>query len=227
MTFQDETRKLSWSMTLLISLALAGCGEKAPDRELSGVAETREEAPTRTPQGSASRRDPAVADRRYRQPGSSSTGKAQPEVQIEDPILADPLPVPVPDGEGPDPELAGEDPVSPDDNRTGADDPAPEDDPDLAQPQPEDPDPVAGRPTLHWDSPLTREDGSKLYPGEISGYRIWYRLRHQDEFQSMVVETDSLSLADFEPGAWEFAISTVDVDGLESRRSDPVPVDLI
>jgi len=30
-----------------------------------------------------------------------------------------------------------------------------------------------------------------------------------------------------QPGAYEFSITTIDVDGLESRRSDPVEVNLI
>lgn len=93
-----------------------------------------------------------------------------------------------------------------------------------------DPIQVPDRPTLSWDSPLTREDGSKLYPGEISGYKIYFRLRHEQAYQTVSLdgpETTSLSLDSFRQGAYEFAVSAVDHNGLESRRSDAIPVDLI
>ncbi|MEC7814862.1 MAG: fibronectin type III domain-containing protein [Pseudomonadota bacterium] len=83
---------------------------------------------------------------------------------------------------------------------------------------------------LSWTAPLTREDGTALSPGQIAGYRIYYRLRHQSEFQVIKVPdggTTRYSLAPFDPGAYEFAISTVDVNGLESQRSTPVVVNLI
>jgi hypothetical protein len=85
-------------------------------------------------------------------------------------------------------------------------------------------------PVLEWSAPLTREDGSSLADGEIRGYQLYYRLRHQEEFQTLFVKSDSgtrLPLEDFDPGAYEFSITTVDTDGLESRRSDPVAVDII
>lgn len=86
------------------------------------------------------------------------------------------------------------------------------------------------RPTLQWDSPLTREDGSKLFPGEISGYKVYFRLRHQKRFRTIELEgpdANRLKLDDFETGAYEFSVSTLDSEGLESLRSEPVPVDLI
>lgn len=85
-------------------------------------------------------------------------------------------------------------------------------------------------PTLHWEAPLTREDGSRLYSSDISGYRIYYRLRHQDEFDVIPLpgSTDTTyPLKDFPPGAYEFSITTIDDSGLESKRSDAVTVDLI
>lgn len=77
---------------------------------------------------------------------------------------------------------------------------------------------------------MTREDGSSLAPGQISGYRIYFRLRHSHQFNIIALNDASTTryiLEGMPPGAYEFAISTVDVDGLESRRSDPVHVDLI
>ncbi|WP_417546880.1 fibronectin type III domain-containing protein [Marinobacter segnicrescens] len=113
------------------------------------------------------------------------------------------------------------------DNRPG---PAAEETGGFAAPETDSSGPVAERPVLHWDSPLTREDGSKLYPGEISGYRIYYRLRHEDGFRALKLEgpdAHSLALDHFNPGAYEFAVSTLDINGMESRRSEPVTVDLI
>lgn len=85
-------------------------------------------------------------------------------------------------------------------------------------------------PVLEWSAPLTREDGSSLADGEIRGYQLYYRLRHQDEFQTLFVDSNEgtrLPLDGFDPGAYEFSITTVDTEGLESRRSDPVAVDII
>ncbi|WP_227663229.1 fibronectin type III domain-containing protein [Marinobacter halophilus] len=86
------------------------------------------------------------------------------------------------------------------------------------------------QPTLAWTAPLTREDGSSLAPGQISGYRIYYRLKHTRKFDIIPLSDASTTrypLNGMPPGAYEFSISTVDVDGLESRRSEPVQVNLI
>lgn len=85
-------------------------------------------------------------------------------------------------------------------------------------------------PKLSWSAPATREDGSRLYPGEISGYRLYYRLRHQSSFQTITLqgaETTQFSLDRLRPGAYEFSVTTIDSDGLESRRSGLVSVDVI
>lgn len=83
---------------------------------------------------------------------------------------------------------------------------------------------------LSWSAPQTREDGSALKPGQIAGFRIYYRLRHEDRFNVIPVnnpQRTSQTLTDLPPGAYEFAITTVDAEGLESRRSPAVMVDLI
>ncbi|KPP99249.1 fibronectin type III domain-containing protein [Marinobacter sp. HL-58] len=89
---------------------------------------------------------------------------------------------------------------------------------------------LATAPTLRWEAPLTREDGSRLHSDDISGYRIYYRLRHEDKYKFIPLPGDAgteYPLADFPPGAYEFSITTLDDSGLESRRSDAVMVDLI
>ena len=85
-------------------------------------------------------------------------------------------------------------------------------------------------PTLYWDAPLTREDGSRLYASDIRGYRIYYRLRHRDRYEVISlsgVEDTRYQLEDFPPGAYEFRITALDDSGLESQRSDPITVDLL
>lgn len=105
----------------------------------------------------------------------------------------------------------------------------------LGQSQPDDqktePPTGADTPkTLVWNPPLTREDGSALTPGQIAGYRIYYRLKHQESFSVIPLNDGSktrYTLSEMQPGAYEFSITTIDVDGLESRRSDPVEINLI
>ncbi|WP_328188765.1 fibronectin type III domain-containing protein [Marinobacter sp. OP 3.4] len=234
MALQEERRILSWSLAALFSLVLAGCGgdsgtssaaepadagtQTASEKDHTQDSGTARNQQDQTDAGS-NQSDKAVADE-----GNAPPQIAQPGVVVENPIFADPIPVPVPDDAETDNADGG--------NGLQPEEPATDDDPEVAEPEPEpeEPDPVAQRPTLQWDGPLTREDGSKLYPGEIRGYRVYYRLRHQDEFDSLVVEgpdANSLLLDDFKPGAYEFAVSTLDSNGLESQRSEPVPVDLI
>lgn len=86
------------------------------------------------------------------------------------------------------------------------------------------------RPTLRWEAPATREDGTRLYASDIKEYRIYYRLRHQTEFNIIshpVNRGNAFTLSQFSPGAYEFSVTAVDKDGRESRRSDGVAVDLI
>ncbi len=83
---------------------------------------------------------------------------------------------------------------------------------------------------LTWSAPLTREDGSSLALSQIAGFRIYYRLRHQEKYDVISISNPTTShypLERLPPGAYEFSITTVDDNGLESRRSDPVTADLI
>lgn len=82
---------------------------------------------------------------------------------------------------------------------------------------------------LSWQPPLTREDGSSLYPGEIQGYRIYFKKTHHSHFQSIPLKDASkttLVLDGFSPGVYHFSISTIDTNGLESRRSTMVRVNV-
>ena len=81
--------------------------------------------------------------------------------------------------------------------------------------------------TLDWKAPLTRVDGSKLYPGEIDGYRIYYRQSGDPDFDVRVIEdanTTRWQPSGLASGDYQFAVSTVDTSGLESARSETLRV---
>lgn len=82
---------------------------------------------------------------------------------------------------------------------------------------------------LSWSAPMTRENGSKLYPGEIEGYRIYYRKPGQKKFRRIEVTDGSLTsfqLNRFKSGNYEFSVTTMDTNGLESRRSPVISASL-
>lgn len=90
--------------------------------------------------------------------------------------------------------------------------------------------PRASAPHLQWLAPATRADGSKLYAGEIRGYRIYYKLRHQEALRTIDIDDAGMTsypLQGFNPGVYEFSVSTLDVEGLESQRSETVSVNII
>ncbi|MFO7787686.1 MAG: fibronectin type III domain-containing protein [Halospina sp.] len=81
--------------------------------------------------------------------------------------------------------------------------------------------------TLDWDAPLTRVDGSKLYPGEIDGYRIYYRQSGEPDFNVREIEdagTTRWRPSGLPSGDYQFAVSTVATSGLESPRSETLRV---
>lgn len=85
-------------------------------------------------------------------------------------------------------------------------------------------------PTLRWNAPLSRANGDKLYPGEIAGYRLYYR--SDNDARPRVIEIDESSrtshtLSDFRPGDYYFSITTQDVKGLESARSEEITVSIL
>jgi hypothetical protein len=83
---------------------------------------------------------------------------------------------------------------------------------------------------LSWSAPMTREDGSKLYPGEIRGYRIYYKKPNERKFRSIDINDGSLTsyqLGRFKAGIYEFSVTTLDTKGLESRRSQVVSAKLL
>ncbi|MGM0450907.1 MAG: hypothetical protein ACQERE_08770 [Pseudomonadota bacterium] len=84
-----------------------------------------------------------------------------------------------------------------------------------------------GQTKLDWKAPLTRVDGSKLYPGQIRGYRVYYRRPNESDFRVQTI--DDADTTEWQPnnlpaGEYLFAVSTVDTSGLESPRSETLRV---
>lgn len=80
---------------------------------------------------------------------------------------------------------------------------------------------------LTWSPPAARDDGSSLEQSDIEGYRVYYKQDREGRFQRIDIDdplTTSLSLDRFPPGNYQFEISTVDTDGLESQRSETIHV---
>lgn len=83
--------------------------------------------------------------------------------------------------------------------------------------------------SLVWSAPVTRTDGSKLFPGEIDHFKIYFRpAQSSKSFQVIAIDADAPTefvLSKVLPGQYIFGITTVDTDGLESALSPLVQVD--
>ncbi|TCI02026.1 hypothetical protein EZV61_15745 [Corallincola luteus] len=108
----------------------------------------------------------------------------------------------------------------------------PESDPNEPEDLPPGDQPV---PKLVWSAPATRTDSSPLKAWEVDKYQVWYgqerdNLTLFDEVPGgpMTVELDVSKL---KPGYYFFAVTVVDVNALESERSEvvlkKVPDDLL
>lgn len=75
---------------------------------------------------------------------------------------------------------------------------------------------------LSWSTPGVRENGDKLYPYELGGYQIRYRMAGETEYQSVTIndgEATQYQLSDLESGTYEIMISTFDTEGVYSDYS--------
>lgn len=84
--------------------------------------------------------------------------------------------------------------------------------------------------TLVWQEPTAREDGSLLYPSDISEYHVYYKLSYESQFHVLSVSGASatqLPLSQFKPGIYDFEVTAVDQQGLESSPSQAVQVTVI
>lgn len=70
--------------------------------------------------------------------------------------------------------------------------------------------------SLHWDTPLSKVDGSPL--DDLAGYRILYGRRADDLNQSVIITSSSTNAYEFttlDEGVWYFAVVAVNANGLE------------
>ncbi len=77
--------------------------------------------------------------------------------------------------------------------------------------------------TVSWMPPTEREDGSTLQNDEIDLYRIYYGLASESGYSGTLDISGTLSdivVEELETGEYKFAISTIDVSGLESALSE-------
>lgn len=82
------------------------------------------------------------------------------------------------------------------------------------------PPPVVVKPNdakLTWDTPLTREDGSRMSVSEIAGYYLYH-----NGTRIKLAPINSLVIPDLPPGRHEFYIQTIDTNGLVSSNSATV-----
>lgn len=75
---------------------------------------------------------------------------------------------------------------------------------------------------LAWTAPEVREDGSQLIISDIQGYRVYHSTEDGalEEAYDLPADTQELLLSELNPGTHYFAVTTVDINGLESNLSN-------
>lgn len=84
-------------------------------------------------------------------------------------------------------------------------------------------------PTLVWQAPYTREDGTSLAPNEIGEYRVYYKPIGAKTYQEIDLTDTSITdlpLSGFASGGYDFYVTAVDTNGLESPPSSTVEVNI-
>ena len=80
-----------------------------------------------------------------------------------------------------------------------------------------------GAATLSWNPPTQNVDGTALV--DLQGYRIYYGRDPTVLGRSVAIDNPGLSsyvIENLEPGNWHFVMTSVNRDGVESRRTEPV-----
>ena len=78
---------------------------------------------------------------------------------------------------------------------------------------------------LSWLPPLTRQDGTFISNGDISGYEISFRRQGTSAFEYVSVESataDTHTLTGLPGATYEFRMATLDQTGISGRVSDVV-----
>jgi hypothetical protein len=80
-----------------------------------------------------------------------------------------------------------------------------------------------GAATLAWNPPTHNVDGSPLM--DLSGYRIYYGRDPNVLGRTVAIDNPGLTtyvIENLQPGQWHFVMTSVNGQGIESRRTDPV-----
>ncbi|ARN75004.1 fibronectin type III domain-containing protein [Oceanicoccus sagamiensis] len=90
----------------------------------------------------------------------------------------------------------------------------------------EEAEPFSTSVTLSWSIPTTRLNGDPLTIAELAGYEIYYYLEGDDSNGDIITINDGSATSQdiilTAPGTYNFAIATIDADGLESEISSPI-----
>lgn len=74
---------------------------------------------------------------------------------------------------------------------------------------------------ISWDAPTERVDGSPLSVEEIRQFNIYYLSNGVEQVQSAQGDESTATITSLF-GLYAFSMTTVDINGLESERSDPL-----
>jgi len=93
-------------------------------------------------------------------------------------------------------------------------------------PQPEPPIVDLQSIDLSWTEPTQRENGDDLPPEEIANYEIYMTNGLTGTVIEVQAPATSKTINDLSPGKYLLSIAAIDTDGLKSKRSDVIEVDL-
>ena len=82
---------------------------------------------------------------------------------------------------------------------------------------------AAGAATLSWNPPTQNADGSQL--GNLAGYRIYYGKRATRLDRYVDIDNPGLTrymVENLAPARWHFAMTSVNLQGIESQRTKTV-----
>ena len=82
---------------------------------------------------------------------------------------------------------------------------------------------------IDWVAPSQRVNGTALLLSEIETYNLYYGSSpgdYQDTIDNSNVTTDSVYISDFPGGTYYFVVTTVTYDGLESRYSEEIEINI-
>ena len=83
-------------------------------------------------------------------------------------------------------------------------------------------------PRLIWNAPDTYTDGNQIQPGDLKGYRIYYRIENcvysvdNSYFVSVPATSETIPELNLRPGKYYFVVTAVDIMDAESDFSNEI-----